>query len=442
MKKFRQLFLTNQFFYSLLGVATLFTISFFIKGLFVVAWIVFWLWLAVLIFDFIVLFAGKGRVEITRVYPEKLSNGDENPMKLTVNSFYPFATTVDILEEFPVQLQIRDKEFKTRLAANQITELSYFMRPTQRGIYQFGRCIALVARFGFIKRRFITNQAQEIPCYPSYIQLRKYQLLATSNRLNELGIKRIRRIGSAMEFDHVREYVQGDDYRHMNWKASGKVKKLMVNQYEEEKSQPIYSFIDLGRAMRMPFNGLTLLDYAINAALVLSNATILKQDRAGLLTFSKDIHAFIAAEKRNNQMHKVSEALYQVSTNFEESEFGKLYTYANAHINKRSLIFLYTNFETLDSLRRQINYLSMLNRSHIIVVVVFKNVEIEDLAKSKPKKSIDIYNQIIAEKFIYEKQLIVQELIRNGFQTIYTAPENLTINSINKYLEIKARGLI
>ncbi|PUV23227.1 MULTISPECIES: DUF58 domain-containing protein [Sphingobacterium] len=442
MGKIKQLFLTNQFFYSLLGIATFFAISFFMKGLFTVAWIVFWLWLAVLIFDFIVLFSGKGRVEITRIYPEKLSNGDENPMKLMINSFYPFPTSIEILEEFPIQLQIRNNEYFTRLSAYQSTEISYLMRPTQRGIYEFGRCIALVKRFGFFKRRFLTNQAQQIPCYPSYIQLRKYQLLATSNRLNELGIKRIRRIGSAMEFDHVREYVQGDDYRHMNWKATAKIKKLMVNQYEEEKSQPIYSFIDLGRAMRMPFDGLTLLDYAINASLVLSNATILKQDRAGLLTFSKEVNVFIPAEKRNNQMLKISEALYQVTTNFEEPEYGKLYSYAKAHINKRSLIFLYTNFETLDSLRRQMNYLSMLNRSHIIVVIVFKNVEVEDLAKSAPKKTIEIYNQIIAEKFIYEKQLIVQELIRNGFQTIYTAPENLTINSINKYLEIKARGLI
>ncbi len=111
MKKLSQLFLTNQFFYSLLGIATLFTLSFFVKGLLIVSWIVFWLWLAVLAFDFIVLFSGKGRIEITRVYPEKLSNGDENPMRLIVSSFYPFSTKVDILEEFPIQLQIRDKDF-------------------------------------------------------------------------------------------------------------------------------------------------------------------------------------------------------------------------------------------------------------------------------------------------------------------------------------------
>ncbi|WP_231577004.1 DUF58 domain-containing protein [Sphingobacterium sp. IITKGP-BTPF85] len=245
-----------------------------------------------------------------------------------------------------------------------------------------------------------------------------------------------------MEFDHVRDYVQGDDYRRMNWKASAKVKKLMINQFEEEKSQPIYSFIDTGRAMRMPFEEMTLLDYSINATLVLSNAAILKHDRAGMLTFSKEIGNQVVAEKRNNQMMRISEALYHIQTEFQESEFGNLYTYANKHINKRSLIFIYTNFETLDALNRQLAYLRMLNRSHILVVIVFQNTELDELAKSSPHRTIEIYNQIIAEKFIYEKNLIIQELHRNGIQTIYTAPENLTINSINKYLEIKARGLI
>lgn len=266
--------------------------------------------------------------------------------------------------------------------------------------------------------------------------------MATTDRLKEMGIKRIRKIGSTLEFDHVREYVRGDEYRFMNWKASAKHKKLMVNQYQEEKSQPIYSFIDTGRAMRMPFNEMTLLDYSINSVLVLSNAAILKQDRAGMLTFSNGIANHIPAEKRNNQMQKVSEALYSITTLFEESEFGKLYTFANKHINKRSLIFVYTNFETMDSLNRQMPYLKMINKTHIVVVVVFKNTELIQMAKESTHSTIDIYNQIIAEKFVYEKSLIIQELNRQGIQTIYTAPEQLTINSINKYLEIKARGLI
>jgi uncharacterized protein (DUF58 family) len=272
--------------------------------------------------------------------------------------------------------------------------------------------------------------------------MRKYQLLATTDRLVEMGIKRIRRIGSTMEFDHIREYVRGDEYRHMNWKASAKHNKLMVNQYQEEKSQPIYSFIDTGRAMRMPFEGMTLLDYAINSTLVLSNAAILKQDRAGMLTFSADIGHHIPAERNNKQMRKISDMLYGIQTAFKETEFGKLYAFSKKHINKRSLLFIYTNFETLDGMKRQLPYLRMLNKSHVVVVVVFKNTELVALSKEEAHTTIAIYNKIIAEKFVYEKNLIIQELNRQGLQTIYTAPEDLSINSINKYLEIKARGLI
>lgn len=215
-----------------------------------------------------------------------------------------------------------------------------------------------------------------------------------------------------------------------------------MNQYQEEKSQPIYALIDTGRVMRMPFQGLTLLDYAINSALVLTNAAILKQDRAGMLTFSKEVGNYVAAEKRNNQMQRIADKLYAVQTEFEETEFGQLYAYCNKHINKRSLLLLYTNFETIDALSRQMPYLRMLAKSHILVVVVFKNTELVDMSHEAGKKVIDVYNQIIAEKFVYEKHLIVQELHRQGIQTIYTAPENLTIQAINKYLEIKARGLL
>src|SRR5699024_8142591 len=138
-------------------------------------------------------------------------------------------------------------------------------------------------------------------------QLKKYSLLATTNRLTEAGIKRIRRIGNTLEFEMIKEYVPGDDYRFINWKATAKVRKIMVNQYEDEKSQPIYSLIDLGRAMRMPFEGLTLLDYAINASLVLSNIAILKGDRAGLLTFSDTLKEHIPPSKRKQQMELISE---------------------------------------------------------------------------------------------------------------------------------------
>lgn len=442
MRFIRSLYVTNTFFYVLLLLATGFVLSFFVQVLFPVSVTLLWLFIAAGIWDILFLYYRKNTIEIKRNYPEKLSNGDENEMEIQLTSSYPTKVRARLLEEFPVQLQLRNIALKTTILPRELKTVGYQVRPTSRGVYSFGRCHALVQRLGLFERKFTLHEPLSLACYPSFIQMRKYQLLATTNRLVELGIKRIRKIGATLEFDHIREYVRGDEYRHLNWKATAKYKKLLVNQYQEEKSQPIYALIDTGRVMRMPFRGLTLLDYAINSALVLANAAILKQDRAGMLTFSKSVADHIPAEKRNKQMQLISEKLYNVSTAFEETEFGNLYAFCNKHINKRSLLMLYTNFETVDALSRQMAYLRMLAKTHMVVVIVFQNTELIDMAKEEGKKTMDVYNQIIAQKFVYEKHLVIQELHRQGIQTIYTAPENLTINAINKYLEIKARGLL
>lgn len=442
MKLIKSLYIANLFFYLLLGLAAVYALSFYIESLRLWATILFYCVLALSVWDMIFLFFPRNRVEIIRNYPEKLSNGDANPFEVCLTSTYPIKVNGRLLEEIPLQLQVRNNEVKVSLIPNKMKSLNFELSPKKRGLYVFGKCNFLLKHLGIFERRFVLDEERTIPCYPSFIQMRKYQLLATTDRLFELGIKRIRRIGSSMEFDHIREYVKGDDYRHMNWKASAKYNKLLINQYQEEKSQPIYSLIDIGRVMRMPFNEMTLLDYAINSTLVLSNAAILKGDRAGMLTFSKIVDNHIPAEKNNKQMKLISDKLYGINTKFQESEFGLLYAFARKHINKRSLLFVYTNFETLDALNRQLPYLRMLNKSHVVVVIVFKNTELIEMAKAKADKIIEVYNQIIAEKFVYEKGIIIQELNKNGIQTIYTAPEDLSMNTINKYLEIKARGII
>lgn len=442
MKYIRRLYIGNRFFYVLLLLAACYAVSFYIEPLRIVSTILLWILVAVCLWDLIMLHLPKHQIRIQRKYPDKLSNGDENLFSILLTSTFPIPVKARILEEIPIQLQQRNNEFELNLLPRKSQQVDYTLQLKKRGIYTFGKCNVLVSHLGMFERKFVLEENLEIPCYPSFIQMRKYQLLATTDRLVEIGVKRIRKIGSTMEFDHIREYVKGDEFKQMNWKASAKYNRLMVNQYQEEKSQPIYSFIDIGRVMRMPFNEMTLLDYAINSTLVLSNAAILKQDRAGMLTFGKKIENHIAPEKNNKQMKLISDKLYGITTNFEESEFGNLYAFMRRNINKRSLIFLYSNFETLDALNRQMPYLRMMAKSHIIVVVVFKNTELIQMAKEHATSSVEIYNKIIAEKFVYEKNLIIQELNRNGLQTIYTAPEDLSIKSINKYLEIKARGLI
>ncbi|MCB9201451.1 MAG: DUF58 domain-containing protein [Flavobacteriales bacterium] len=439
---FRKLYFTNTFFQVLLGFVMLLVLSFFFTFLYTVSVILFLVFIVITLLEIMLLFSRKNNVKIKRNYPEKLSNGDENKLSISITSKSNFNLKCRLIEELPIQFQKRDFLHKFILNTKNDYTFSYYLRPTKRGEYHFSYCNVFISIFGFVEKRIKSTEIMMIPCYPSFIQLRKYTLMATTHRLHELGIKKIRKIGTSMEFERIQEYNKGDDYRFINWKATGKLNKLMVNRYEDEKSQPIISLIDTGRAMRMPFEELTLLDYAINSTLVLSNVAISKHDKSGVILFSKKIEKQLPAEKKNHQIRLISEMLYNTKTDFKETEFGTLYAHVRRTVNQRSLLFLYTNFESTDALKRQLKYLRSLNKNNILVVVIFNNTELQELANKKATKIHEIYDKIIAEKFLYEKQLIVKELQSHGIQTILTEPQNLTINSINKYLEIKAKGLL
>ncbi len=420
-----------------------FVVSFMVPNLFGAFKILFALFILLLLVDLLLLFASKGKIEGHRILTDKLSNGDDNLIRLKLGNTYLFPVTLKIIDEMPFQFQKRDFGLESKLEKGQAKLYQYHLRPTERGVYSFGSLnVFAKSPIGFLAKKYRFDQEQEVPVYPSFLQLQKYDLIAFTSRLHEYGLKKIRRIGHTMEFEQIKDYVLGDDIRNINWKATAKRSQLMVNQYQDEKSQPIYSVIDKGRVMKMPFNGLSLLDYAINATLVISNIALKKQDKAGMFSFSDKIENRVVAERRSSQMNLILETLYNLETNFIESDFSRLYVDVKRNLNQRSLLLLYTNFETLDALHRQLPYLTAMAKQHLLVVIFFENTELNEFATQKTETVHQIFEQTIAEKFIYEKKLIVNELRKHGIQTILTKPEELTINTINKYLEIKARGLI
>ena len=417
--------------------------SFLFPVVYILAWYFLLLLLTFFGLDCIILFGAKTGIEATRISPEKLSNGDENPIRIAVRNYYTFSIFTKIIDEIPFQFQVRNFEIKRKVKASSQDDIQYFLRPVERGEYTFGSLNVFVSSpLRIISRRFTFNKDQMVPTYPSYIQLRKYDLMAFSNNLFQYGVKKIRRIGHTMEFEQIKEYIQGDDIRTLNWKATAKKNSLMVNQFQDEKSQSVYMIIDKGRVMKMPFNGLSLLDYAINATLVLSNVILKKHDKAGMFSFSKKVENRVVAEKRSSQMQLIMECLYNIKTDFFESDFSRLYTDIKKNINQRSLLLLYTNFETLDGLHRQLPYLKGIAKNHLLVVVFFQNTELNDIIHNKAETVQEVYDKVIAEKFAFEKRLIVNELKKYGIYSVLTQPENLTLDTINKYLEIKARGIL
>ncbi|WP_132217012.1 DUF58 domain-containing protein [Mariniflexile fucanivorans] len=443
MKKFfKNIYLNTRFFISVSVLVFLFILAYIFPGLVVIAQMLFFVFMCLVVVDFILLFKQKG-MTASRLLPEKLSNGDDNPIEISLQNNYNFTSTLKLIDELPFQYQKRDFEIDTTLKKQASKKITYTLRPLERGEYFFGNLnLYASSPINLISRRFQFGKDAMVPNYPSFLQLKKYMLLAFSNKIFEYGLKKIRRIGHTMEFEQIKDYVQGDDLRNINWKATAKSNRLMVNQYQDERSQPVYSVIDKGRVMKMPFEGLSLLDYAINASLVISNVALKKQDKAGLFSFSRKVENRVVAERRPSQMNTILETLYNLDTDFVESDFSRLYVDVKRNLNQRSLLLLYTNFETLDALYRQLPYLKAIAKNHLLVVIFFENTELQKLTKTTAINTYDIFEKTIAEKFIYEKKLIVNELQKHGIQSILTAPEHLTINTINKYLEIKARGLL
>lgn len=378
-----------------------------------------------------------------RECPDRMSNGDMNPLAIVVKNEYPFTASIKIVEEVPFQFQKRDLIFNTSLKPREVKTFRYDLRPTQRGVYLFGNINIFVSGvFGLINRRYIFMQERNVAVYPSFLEMHKYELLAASHRLTDYGVKKIRRVGNATEFDHIKHYVVGDDPRTINYKASSRVNQLMVNTYQEEKSQPVYCLIDKGRTMKMPFNEMTLLDYAINSTLMVASTALNKGDKVGLITFSKGIDEILPADKQARQRNKILEALYAQRTDFKETDYERLYVTVRRKLTQRSLIILFTNFETVSGMRRQLKYMSRLAKDHLVLVSFFLNSEFNEILETEPNDIEDTFRKGMAEKMSNDKFLIIKELNRHGIYTILSKPEDLTINSINKYLEFKARGLI
>ncbi|WP_461629924.1 DUF58 domain-containing protein [Labilibaculum euxinus] len=443
MKFIKSIYLKPNFYWILVIVAVISILGHFIPFLFPVARLLLLLFLVCLALEIFILYRNKKGITASRKCPEKLSNGDKNSISILVENNYSVSTQIDIIDELPVQFQKRDFLYSFQLKSGEEKQINYEVRPTARGEYHFGFLNVFVASFfGLIKRRYKIEAEQMLPCYPSFMQMRQYELLAISNRLNDYGVKRIRRIGHQMEFDQIREYVKGDDYRTINWKATARKSQIMVNQYQDEKSQPVYCLIDTGRSMKMPFNGLTLLDYAINTSLVISNTAVIKHDKAGVICFGKNINAHVPADGRRTQIRKIMEVLYNQKTNYPEPNYELLHNSARRLLRNRSLLILFTNFESLDSMKRQLPYLQGLAKDHLLMLVFFTNTEIKEITKKTAKSIEDIYIKTIGEKFIYDKKLIVKELEKYGIHAILSNPKDLTINTLNKYLEFKSRGLI
>jgi uncharacterized protein (DUF58 family) len=437
------MYLSNRFFWLFGSAAALFALAYPFGGLFPLAQTALAVFVGLVLTDWMLLFLRNPKVICKRELNPVFSLSDPNAVKLFVENQSNLQLKLSIADELPVQFQQRDFEIKISLAPREAYLAENKFTPLTRGVYAFGNLNVFVStRLGLVERRLIFEQPQAVDVYPSILQMKQYELRAMHHIAHDTGIKKMRRIGHSYEFEQIKNYVPGDDFRSINWKASSRRATLMVNQYEDERSQQVYCIVDKSRAMRMPFEGLSLMDYAINTSLAISNIVLKKQDKAGLLTFSDVMGATIKAERDSGQLNRILESLYREKERPVESNYELLYEAVRRLIGARSLLILFSNFESSYALDRALPTLRRLSRAHLLVVVFFENTEIRKLANETVQTTADVYRQTVARQFLQDKKEMVTRLRQYGIQAVLTKPQDLTLNTINKYLELKSRGLI
>jgi uncharacterized protein (DUF58 family) len=435
------IFFGKRFYRLMAAVIFLFVLSYLVPLIFNIALMVLGLLAAALVLDWLVLFANRNPVSVERVLPDRMSNGDKNTIYWKISNHYPFRARLQLLDEFPEAWQIRDFKMQFILDPDEKVTLQYIIHPKKRGEYFFGDLyIYIKSPFQLIIRRKTFLAKESVKVFPGFLLLRQFEFMAHITEPGNIGYKQVRKTGHSLEFEQIREYVSGDDIRSINWKATGsKGGQLMINVYADEKSQQVFCIIDKGRAMKMAFEGLSLLDYAVNATLAMSSVAITRQDKAGFISFGDKTGDFLQANHRSTQMASIVQVLYNLNTKFLESDFAFLHKLIKTNITQRSLLILFTNFESLTALSRQLPYLRNISRKHLLLVVFFENTSIQTLASGQAENVEGLYEKVIAEKFILEKKLIVKELQRFGIAALLTAPEKLSVDVVNKYLQIKAR---
>lgn len=443
MRIFLSTYLTRFFFLLLGGIILLFAASFAIKELFFIAQVSLIVLFGLTLLDWLLIFTSNNPLTFQRKMNDRMSLGDANPIQVTINNTSKQPVRFKLYEGYPVEMQERKSFFSGFLSPGSSLVFDYDFTPLKRGLYHFNDAFfQLASVFGLVSRKLVIPAAQNVHVYPSILQMKKYELLVFHQQKTSTGIKKIRRSGNNSEFEQIKAYVQGDEVRTINWKATSRKVELMVNQYQEEKSQHIYCLIDKSRNMQVLFNGMTVLDHAINSTLAFSNVALRNGDKTGLITFSDKIGTRLLANRTDGQMRRILEELYDQRTAFLEPNYELVYQTIRRTISTRSLLILFTNFQTEFAMRRALPMLRRINQKHLLVVVFFENTDLVEYAHQPLNSVQDVYTSTIAERIVTLKSRMADELKKNGIQTILTTPEDLSINTINKYLELKARGTI
>lgn len=408
------------------------------------AWVVALAWLvalAVAVRRDIAATPATADLAIERSGPAKYSIGVPNRVVLHIRNSSAHPARLSGRESPPPEF-VGERAFgPLAIALHDGAEVELSFVPPRRGAYAFDRIgVRLIGPLGLAGRQLTIGSAEEIRVYPDITAVQRYSLLARRGALHEIGVRAMRFAGRGTEFESLRDYAPGDSYRDIDWKATARRGRPVVRQFEAERSQTVVLAIDAGRLMTAQVGGLSKLDRAVNAALLLAFLATRMGDSVGLLVFGRDVRTYLPPRKGHRQFLAILEALYSVEERVEEPDYAGALRYLAARVGKRSLVVLFTELVGTDPSRRLLGVLSTLSPRHLPLVITQRNEEVERIASAHADVESDAMRAAVAQDLLHDKTRAVRLLRARGSLVLDVFPEELSVAAVNRYLEIKARG--
>lgn len=392
-----------------------------------------------------VLAPGPDRLRIDRDVPDRLGLGEIAAVEIGVTNGSARPVRVRITDDLPPALVRGDGEdgavLECRVPGGGSRSVSYDVRGEERGTAVVGDVhVRALGPLGLVWRQWRVARADEVQVRPGVLEVERYRLLALRHRLHEMGVHRAAVRGEGRSFESLREYVRGDDPRKIDWKATARHGQVIVREYEAERSQSVLLAIDAGRLMSERSEGRERLDHALSAALLLTEVATSQGDRVGALVFADGIQHFVPPARR--QRSRLADAFAETETRVVEPDYPSAFEYLARRLRRRSLLVLFTDVVDVDTSDPLLTHLAAARRRHVPLAVTLRNPELEALAESPADDDPDVFRRAAAEELIQARARALASMRRAGVLVADTRPEDAAPEVVNRYLEVKRKGLL
>jgi len=380
-------------------------------------------------------------IEAVRQCPGKLSLGEENEVFLNLynRSWKPLEFTV--LDEFPIEFESSHKEMVVPLDKRTEARIKYHVKPLRRGNFLFGNIVVQYKGvLELVKINKIVPAGLQVKVYPNIKSISRFELTLRRSHLIESGLISERKRGTGTDFESLKEYTIGYEYRKIDLKATARKNKPITRDYQSEKNQSILVSIDCSRPMGVKVGNFTYLDFAVNAALLLGYLVTRREDKIGLLTFSDRIHAFLPPKRGKRQFYHFLEKLYDLQCNRVEPDFGNPFKFIIQSRVKRSLIILLTDFSAGAIVNKLRESAWLISRKHLLMVVSIINPAVREISRKVPDSIDEVFRKIVAQDGINKINTVKKDMENVGIMTLSLAPNELCSSLLANYISLKLRG--